>query len=93
MNNVPRSVLLVTPHQDDAEGGCGGSVGKWTKYGTEAVYVLCTNGDKGSSDPAMTSPALAAIGKKNSKTPPAYWESRRLSSFDTPTVSWKTPWS
>ena len=51
MNNVPRSVLLVTPHQDDAEGGCGGSVGKWTKYGTEAVYVLCTNGDKGSSDP------------------------------------------
>ncbi len=61
MKSMPRSVLLVTPHQDDAEGGCGGSVGKWTKYGTEAVYVLCTNGDKGSSDPSMTSPALAAI--------------------------------
>ena len=61
MKSMPRSVLLVTPHQDDAEGGCGGSVGKWTKYGTEAVYVLCTTGDKGSTDPSMTSPALAAI--------------------------------
>ena len=64
MNKAPRSVLLVTPHQDDAEGGCGGSVGLWTKQGAKAVYVLCTNGDKGSSDPAMTSPALAAIREK-----------------------------
>lgn len=61
MSKVPRSVLLVTPHQDDAEGGCGGSVGLWTRQGAKAVYVLCTNGDKGSSDPAMTSPNLAAI--------------------------------
>ncbi len=61
MDRAPRSVLLVTPHQDDAEGGCGGTVGMWTKQGTKAVYVLCTNGDKGSSDPAMTSPALATI--------------------------------
>ena len=64
MNKAPRSVLLVTPHQDDAEGGCGGSVGLWTKQGAKAVYVLCTNGDKGSSDPTMTSPALAAIREK-----------------------------
>ena len=61
MNRVPRSVLLVTPHQDDAEGGCGGTVGMWTKQGAKAAYVLCTNGDKGSSDPDMTSPRLASI--------------------------------
>ncbi len=61
MDRAPRSVLLVTPHQDDAEGGCGGTVGIWTKQGTRAAYVLCTNGDKGTSDPEMTSPRLAAI--------------------------------
>ena len=61
MDRAPRSVLLVTPHQDDAEGGCGGTVGMWTKQGTKAAYVLCTNGDKGTSDPDMTSPRLAAI--------------------------------
>ena len=43
------------------KGGCGGSVGLWTKQGAKAVYVLCTNGDKGSSDPSMTSPRLASI--------------------------------
>ena len=68
MNKAPRSVLLVTPHQDDAEGGCGGSVGLWTKQGAKAVYVLCTNGDKGSSDPAMTSPAWPPFGRKSSST-------------------------
>lgn len=64
MENVPRSALLVTPHQDDAEGGCGGTVGAWTKRGTEVVYVLCTNGDKGSSDPNMTSPRLAEMRER-----------------------------
>ncbi len=64
MENIPRSALLVTPHQDDAEGGCGGTVGTWTKRGTEVVYVLCTNGDKGSSDPNMTSPRLAEMRER-----------------------------
>ena len=64
MNEAPKCVLLVTPHQDDAEGGCGGSVGIWTRQGTKAVYVLCTNGDKGTSDPNMTSPALAALRER-----------------------------
>jgi len=42
MENVPRSALLVTPHQDDAEGGCGGTIGAWTKRGTEVVYLAST---------------------------------------------------
>ncbi len=61
MVKVPKKVMLVTPHQDDAEGGCGGTVAKWIQQGSEAIYVLCTNGDKGSSDPAMTSERLAAM--------------------------------
>ncbi len=64
MDNAPRSALLVTPHQDDAEGGCAGVVSRWARRGTEVVYLLCTNGDKGSTDPDMTSPALAAIRER-----------------------------
>lgn len=67
MISTPSSVLLVTPHQDDAEGGCGGTVAKWAKQGAKVVYVLCTNGDKGSSDPDMTSPKLADIREREQK--------------------------
>lgn len=61
MIDRPEKAMVVIPHPDDAEGGCGGTVGKWIKEGTEVVYVLCTNGDKGTSDPDMTSDRLAAI--------------------------------
>ena len=56
---VPNKVLLVTPHPDDAEGGCGGTVARWIEQGAEVVYVLCTNGDKGTTDLEMTPPRLA----------------------------------
>ncbi len=59
--------MVITPHPDDAEIGCGGTVASWVKQGTEVVYVLCTNGDKGSSDPHMTSEKLAAIREKEQK--------------------------
>ena len=60
---VPERALVITPHPDDSELGCGGTVATWIKQGTEVVYLLCTNGDKGSSDPDMTSPKLAELRK------------------------------
>ena len=45
------SVLVVMAHPDDAEFGCGGTIAKWAAAGKEINYVLCTSGDKGSSDP------------------------------------------
>lgn len=67
MRKTPRKAMVVTPHPDDAEIGCGGTVGKWTKEGCEVVYVVCTNGDKGTSDPKMTPAALAEIREKEQK--------------------------
>jgi len=43
-------VLVVTPHPDDAEYGVAGTVARWTNEGRTVVYVVCTNGDKGTSD-------------------------------------------
>ena len=61
MVDRPDRAMVVTPHPDDAEIGCGGTIARWIKEGTEVYYVLCTNGDKGTSDPDMTSERLAVI--------------------------------
>ena len=64
MFDRPERAMLVIPHPDDAEGGVGGTVAKWVAEGTEVVFVLCTNGDKGTSDPEMTAEKLGAIREK-----------------------------
>ncbi|MSQ32854.1 MAG: PIG-L family deacetylase [Dehalococcoidia bacterium] len=61
MEKVPARVLVVFAHPDDAEFGCSGTVARWAAQGAEVVYVMCTNGDKGSEDPTLTSPELARI--------------------------------
>ena len=59
MGDRPEKILVVTPHPDDAEIGCGGTMARWIAEGSEVYYVLCTNGDKGTSDPDMTPKRLA----------------------------------
>ena len=60
-----RTALVVTPHPDDAEGGCGATMSKWIKEsGSEFIVVMCTNGDKGTSDREMGPEELAAIREK-----------------------------
>ena len=57
----PAQVIVFTPHADDAEGGVGGTVARWTREGKDVVYVVCTNGDKGTSDPNIKPEELAKI--------------------------------
>jgi len=60
LTDPPRRILVVTPHPDDAEGGCGGTMAKWAKEArTQVVVVLCTNGDKGTSNREMSAQELA----------------------------------
>ncbi|MBI4234207.1 MAG: PIG-L family deacetylase [Chloroflexi bacterium] len=59
--DTPGRVLVVTPHADDAEIGCGGTVVRWAREGAQVYCVLCTDGGKGTSDPEMTPERLAAI--------------------------------
>jgi len=56
-----RQVMVILAHPDDPEFGCGGSIAKWTAEGYEVRYALCTSGDKGSWDPAVSPGAMAAL--------------------------------
>ena len=58
------AVLVITPHPDDAEFGAAGTVALWAAEGRPVYYVVCTNGDKGSNDPEMTSEGIAAIRRQ-----------------------------
>ena len=57
----PVHCLVIAPHPDDAEFGIAGTAAKWTQEGKAVVYVICTNGDKGTTDTSMTSTRLAAL--------------------------------
>ncbi|TMF54378.1 MAG: PIG-L family deacetylase [Chloroflexi bacterium] len=59
-NGVVR-VLVVMAHPDDAEFGAAGTVARWAKEGRQITYVIITDGNRGSSDPAMTAERLAQI--------------------------------
>ena len=56
-----RKGMVVFAHADDAEWGCSGTIAKWFAEGWEVVYVVCTDGSKGSADPEMTSQNLTKI--------------------------------
>ncbi len=60
MEETPQRVLVVTPHPDDAEFWAGGTIARWVKEGATVHYVLCTDGDKGTSDPTVNPQDLAA---------------------------------
>ncbi len=60
-------MMVVTPHPDDAEFGVAGTVLKLTRKGKKVVYVVCTNGDKGTSDRNMKPEDLVKIREKEQK--------------------------
>ena len=67
MSDPIRRVLVITAHPDDCEFGAGGTVAKFVKEGKDVGLVVVTNGDKGSSDRAMTSARLAAIREEEQR--------------------------
>ena len=61
---MSKTVLFVIPHEDDGEGGGGGSAAMWSSQGDRVIFLLCTNGDKGTSNSNMTPNRFANIRKK-----------------------------
>jgi LmbE family N-acetylglucosaminyl deacetylase len=59
--------MVVVAHPDDAEFSSSGTVAKWCAAGWEVVYVLCTDGSKGSSDREMTQRGLSRIRREEQR--------------------------
>jgi LmbE family N-acetylglucosaminyl deacetylase len=55
---MPKRVLTVFAHPDDAETMAGGTLLKWAKEGHAITMCLITDGDKGTSDPDDTPQAV-----------------------------------
>jgi LmbE family N-acetylglucosaminyl deacetylase len=58
--DVPARVLAIYAHPDDTEIACGGTLAAWAAAGAEIHLVICTRGEKGSSDPSTDGDELAA---------------------------------
>ncbi len=59
--------LVITAHADDAEFGAAGTVAQWVREGKEVVYVVCTNGDKGTTDRSVKPEDLARVREEEQK--------------------------
>jgi LmbE family N-acetylglucosaminyl deacetylase len=67
MSDISADIMIITAHPDDAEFGAAGSVAKWTREGRRVVYVVCTNGDKGTSDRSLTPERLVGIRRREQR--------------------------
>lgn len=57
----PVDILVITAHPDDAEYGVAGTIARWTRKGRSVAYVLCTSGEKGTSDRTIGPEELIGI--------------------------------
>jgi len=64
MTTKKADLLVFTPHPDDAEFGTSGTVAKLTREGKTVVYIVCSNGDKGTDDINMLPEELVKIREK-----------------------------
>jgi LmbE family N-acetylglucosaminyl deacetylase len=59
--------MIIAAHPDDPEFGIAGTVVKWTREGKDVVYVICTNGNKGTDDPNLLPARLAEIREQEQR--------------------------
>jgi LmbE family N-acetylglucosaminyl deacetylase len=64
MKKIKADYLVITPHPDDAEFGTAGTVAGLIAEGKTVVYLVCTNGDKGTDDIYLKPEKLAEIREK-----------------------------
>lgn len=56
-----KRVMVIMAHPDDPEFFCGGTIALWARQGAEITYLILTNGNKGSDDPAITPEQLVNL--------------------------------
>ncbi len=61
------TALAIAAHPDDLESWCVGTLLRMIGRGTRVTYLICTRGDKGSSDPAATSESVARTREREQR--------------------------
>jgi LmbE family N-acetylglucosaminyl deacetylase len=59
--NQPVTRMVIVAHPDDPEFTAAGTVARWAQEGCHVVYVICTDGSRGSNDPDMPPERIAPI--------------------------------
>ncbi|MGQ9889505.1 MAG: PIG-L deacetylase family protein [Aggregatilineales bacterium] len=62
-----KRIMGIFAHPDDPEFFCGATFARWAREGADITFVLATSGDKGSSDPLMTSEKLTEIREEEER--------------------------
>ncbi|MGH9090949.1 MAG: PIG-L deacetylase family protein [Acidimicrobiales bacterium] len=57
--DIPEVALAVYAHPDDADVACGGTLARWASGGCRVHLLVCTDGGKGTADPAVAPSDLA----------------------------------
>lgn len=58
---IPKRVLIIYAHPDDAEFFAGGTIARWADEGAQISLFLITSGDKGTGDRSLNPIALRDI--------------------------------
>jgi LmbE family N-acetylglucosaminyl deacetylase len=61
VDEPPASALAIYAHPDDPAISCGGTLACWAAGGSTVHVVICTAGDKGTTDPGTDPDALAQL--------------------------------
>jgi LmbE family N-acetylglucosaminyl deacetylase len=64
---IQSDVLVIAAHPDDSEFGAAGTVAKWIQEGRRVAYLVCTSGEKGTTDPTLTQEALIEIREEEQR--------------------------
>lgn len=64
----PKRVMVIMAHPDDPEFFSGGTIALWAREGAEIIYLILTNGNKGSDDPGMTPDRLIKMRQEEQRT-------------------------
>jgi LmbE family N-acetylglucosaminyl deacetylase len=64
---TPERVMVIAAHPDDIEFLCAGTVARWVRDGAVGCYVLCTSGQVGIKNPALTLDEVAATREREQR--------------------------
>jgi LmbE family N-acetylglucosaminyl deacetylase len=59
VEGVPGTALAVYAHPDDADVACAGTLARWASGGCRVHLIVCTDGGRGTPDPAILPDELA----------------------------------